>query len=61
MFFVYYISMTDCKKAGKAECKCGLPLPANSKTNNAKIFNGNNAGQTQFPWQVLIEIKAVFT
>ena len=53
--------MTDCKMAGKAECKCGLPLPANSKTNNAKIFNGHDAGPTKFPWQVFIKIKELFT
>ena len=31
-----------------------------TKINHAKIFNGHDAGQTQFPWQVLIKIKELF-
>ena len=50
----YYISVTDCKK-DKTKCECGIPLSASK---NARIFNGLDAAQMQFPWQVLLEIKA---
>ena len=54
----YYISVTDCKK-DKTKCECGIPLSASKKTSkNARIFNGKDATQMQFPWQVLLEIKA---
>ena len=54
----YYISVTDCKK-NEIECECGIPLsPSNKASKNARIFNGKDATPTQFPWQVLLEIKA---
>ena len=50
--FIYYVSVSDSKNG---------TLPADTKINNAKIFNGHDAGQTKFPWQVLIKIMVLFT
>ena len=54
VLYFHYISVIDCKK-DKTKCECGIPLSASK---NARIFNGKDATQMQFPWQVLLEIKA---
>ena len=54
-YLLYYVSVSDSKNGTEK-------LPAADKNiNNAKIFNGHNAGQTQFPWQAYLEIMALFT
>ena len=54
-YLVYYVSVSDSKNGTEK-------LPAADKNiNNAKIFNGHDAGQTKFPWQVLIKIMVLFT
>ena len=57
-FLVCIIPVSDCKK-GESKCDCGLPLPV-TKNSNTRIFNGKDAMQKQFPWQVLIEIGIRF-
>ena len=58
LLYFYYSSVIYCKK-DKTKCECGIPLPASKKTqNNARIFNGQDAAPNQFPWQVLLDIKA---
>ena len=58
VLYFHYISVIDCKK-DKTKCECGIPLSPSKKTSkNARIFNGKDATQMQFPWQVLLEIKA---
>ena len=58
VLYFHYIFVIDCKKA-KTKCECGIPLSASKKApKNARIFNGQDATQMQFPWQVLLEIKA---
>ena len=58
VLYFHYIFVIDCKKA-KTKCDCGIPLSASKKApKNARIFNGRDATRMQFPWQVLLEIKA---
>ena len=58
VLYFHYISVIDCKK-DKTKCECGIPLSLSKKApKNARIFNGQDATQMQFPWQVLLEIKA---
>ena len=40
----------------KPKCKCGILLPAASKT-NARIHNGQDAPINEYPWHVLVQLK----